>query len=285
MVGWQTAIWFLSSSVQSATALWPTTTSTLWECSLFVWAMSGSTIMSPTSSSRLHNTSTSNTEGLTASVSVTLLVLTLNIVIDVLHKDYTALQKHSNKIMWHLYISFQASVLFGLCRYICHGRHGPAVCEERWISCPQCHRAQRSSRQHQAEALGLSWGQRPHWQWVQHRPSCSGEHLFPSFCWVSHLFLLLETFSKNLNAEVHLCDVFQALLAMGSPETEYTAAIEAMRTSVRCNTYSNPMAMSQVLPALYLKSYLTIKDKQCLLEDGMWLLYRHLVANLYNVSV
>lgn len=58
---------------------------------------------------------------------------------------------------------------------------------------------------------------------------------------------------------------------MGSPETEYTAAMEAMRTSVRCNTYHNPMAMSQVLPALHLKSYLNIKNKQCLFEDGMWL--------------
>lgn len=67
--------------------------------------------------------------------------------------------------------------------------------------------------------------------------------------------------------------IVQALLAMGSPETEYTAALEAMRTSVRCNTYHNPMAMSQVLPALHLKSYLSLKNKQCLFEDGMWLSY------------
>ncbi|XP_011614010.1 transcobalamin-2 [Takifugu rubripes] len=59
----------------------------------------------------------------------------------------------------------------------------------------------------------------------------------------------------------------QALLAMGSPETEYTPALEAMRTSVRCNVYHNPMAMSQVLPALNQKSYLTVKHKQCLSED------------------
>lgn len=84
-------------------------------------------------------------------------------------------------------------------------------------------------------------------------------------------FILLLLVKKKLLAEVHLLGVFQALLAMGSPETEYAAAMEAMRTSVRCNTYHNPMAMSQVLPALNLNTYLTIKTKQCSFEDGMWL--------------
>lgn len=77
----------------------------------------------------------------------------------------------------------------------------------------------------------------------------------------------------DLHAEVHLCDILQALLAMGSPETEYTAALNAMRKSVRCNTYHNPMAMSQVLPALNQKTYLAIKNKQCSFEDGMSLSY------------
>lgn len=72
---------------------------------------------------------------------------------------------------------------------------------------------------------------------------------------------------------------------MRSPETEYTAALEAMRTSFRCNTYHNPMAMSQVLPALNKKSYLAVKHKQCLSEDGMWLLYLPLVVILGNVSL
>lgn len=72
---------------------------------------------------------------------------------------------------------------------------------------------------------------------------------------------------------------------MGSPETEYSAALEAMRTSFRCNTYHNPMAMSQVLPALNRKSYLAVKHKQCLSEDGMWLLYLPLVVILGNVSL
>ncbi|TNM89616.1 hypothetical protein fugu_003850 [Takifugu bimaculatus] len=77
----------------------------------------------------------------------------------------------------------------------------------------------------------------------------------------------------------------QALLAMGSPETEYTPALEAMRTSVRCNVYHNPMAMSQVLPALNKKSYLTVKHKQCLSEDGMWLSYTSLLWSLWAMSV
>lgn len=72
---------------------------------------------------------------------------------------------------------------------------------------------------------------------------------------------------------------------MRSPETEYTAALEAMRTSVRCNTYHNPMAMSQVLPALNKKSYLTIKHKQCLSEDGMWPSYISLLWSCWAMSV
>lgn len=99
-------------------------------------------------------------------------------------------------------------------------------------------------------------------------------------------FTLLETLlKKNLNAEVHLCGLFQALLAMGSPETEYTAAMEAMRASVRCETYHNPMAISQVLPALYLQSYLSIKNKQCLSEDGMWFSYIATLWPSYIMSV
>ncbi|KAM9811054.1 transcobalamin-2 [Neosynchiropus ocellatus] len=59
----------------------------------------------------------------------------------------------------------------------------------------------------------------------------------------------------------------QALLAMGHPVAEDSAAMEAMRTAVKSNRYHNPMAMSQVLPALQLKSYLSVKNKDCLNED------------------
>ncbi|XP_017269144.1 transcobalamin-2 [Kryptolebias marmoratus] len=59
----------------------------------------------------------------------------------------------------------------------------------------------------------------------------------------------------------------QALLAMGSDVADCAASMEAMRTAARNNVYHNPMAISQTLPALQKKSYLTIKSKQCLNED------------------
>ncbi|XP_040897746.1 transcobalamin-2 [Toxotes jaculatrix] len=59
----------------------------------------------------------------------------------------------------------------------------------------------------------------------------------------------------------------QALLAMGSQVAECAASMEAMRTDARSNTYHNPMAISQILPALQQKSYLTVKSKECLSED------------------
>lgn len=63
--------------------------------------------------------------------------------------------------------------------------------------------------------------------------------------------------------------MFKALIAMGSSVAECAASMEAMRTDARSNTYHNPMAISQVLPALHQKSYLTVKSKECLNEDGM----------------
>ncbi|XP_034026207.1 transcobalamin-2 [Thalassophryne amazonica] len=60
----------------------------------------------------------------------------------------------------------------------------------------------------------------------------------------------------------------QALLAMGSQVSDSDAAMEAMRTDARNNNYHNPMAISQTLPALQQKSYLDIKDKECLNEDN-----------------
>ncbi|XP_059192771.1 transcobalamin-2 [Centropristis striata] len=60
----------------------------------------------------------------------------------------------------------------------------------------------------------------------------------------------------------------QALLAMGSQVEECAASMEAMRTDARNNTYHNPMAISQILPALHQKSYLTVKSKQCQNEDN-----------------
>lgn len=68
---------------------------------------------------------------------------------------------------------------------------------------------------------------------------------------------------------MYLFVVFKALLAMGSPVADCAASMEAMRTDARSNTYHNPMAISQILPALNQKSYLTVKSKECLNEDGM----------------
>ncbi|KAM9744316.1 transcobalamin-2 [Menidia menidia] len=59
----------------------------------------------------------------------------------------------------------------------------------------------------------------------------------------------------------------QALVAMGSEVAECAASMEAMRTAARGNIYHNPMAISQTLPALHKKSYLSVKSKECLNED------------------
>ncbi|XP_022077967.1 transcobalamin-2 [Acanthochromis polyacanthus] len=60
----------------------------------------------------------------------------------------------------------------------------------------------------------------------------------------------------------------QALLAMGTEVAECSASMEAMRTAARNNIYHNPMAISQTLPALHQKSYLTVKSKECLNENN-----------------
>lgn len=59
----------------------------------------------------------------------------------------------------------------------------------------------------------------------------------------------------------------QALLAMGGEVSDCAAAMEAMRTAARNNIYNNAMAVSQTLPALQKKSYLSVKSKECLNED------------------
>lgn len=59
----------------------------------------------------------------------------------------------------------------------------------------------------------------------------------------------------------------QALLAMGHQVSECAASMEAMRTDTRNSLYHNPMALSQILPALQLRSYVTVRTKHCLSED------------------
>ncbi|XP_037115937.1 transcobalamin-2 [Syngnathus acus] len=62
--------------------------------------------------------------------------------------------------------------------------------------------------------------------------------------------------------------VVQAFLAMGVPVSECAASLEAIRRDARGNKYQNPMAISQLLPALQQKSYLTVQSKSCLNEDN-----------------
>lgn len=55
---------------------------------------------------------------------------------------------------------------------------------------------------------------------------------------------------------------------MGHQVSDCAASMVAMRTDARNNLYHNPMAVSQILPALHHKSYLALKNMQCLGEDG-----------------
>ncbi|TRY54453.1 hypothetical protein DNTS_023718 [Danionella cerebrum] len=61
--------------------------------------------------------------------------------------------------------------------------------------------------------------------------------------------------------------VVQALLAMGIEVEECAAAFEALWEDVKKGTYHNPIAASQVLPALQHQSYLELKSKECRRED------------------
>ncbi|CAJ1068244.1 transcobalamin-2 [Xyrichtys novacula] len=71
----------------------------------------------------------------------------------------------------------------------------------------------------------------------------------------------------HIGNEYSTGNAVQALLAMGTPVAECAASMEAMRTDARGSKYENPMASSQILPALHQTSYLTLKTKECLDED------------------
>ncbi|XP_076126019.1 transcobalamin-2 [Alosa pseudoharengus] len=87
----------------------------------------------------------------------------------------------------------------------------------------------------------------------------------------------LDTIKQRLlsseRADGHMGNEFstglavQALLAMGSDMQVCAASMEALREDVRKGTYGNPMAMSQTLPALQQRSYLSLKGKECRNED------------------
>ena len=55
---------------------------------------------------------------------------------------------------------------------------------------------------------------------------------------------------------------------MGSEVQACAASMEALRADVRKGTYHNAMAVSQTLPALQQRSYLSLKAMECRNEDG-----------------
>lgn len=77
--------------------------------------------------------------------------------------------------------------------------------------------------------------------------------------------------------------VSQALLAMGTQMEECASAMEALRADFKKGTYHNPMAVSQVLPALQQQSYLHLKSKECRNEDGMYI--RHATSMKQNYII
>lgn len=70
-----------------------------------------------------------------------------------------------------------------------------------------------------------------------------------------------------MSAYIYVFVLIKALLAMGS-QVDATS-MEAMKTDARSNTYHNPMALSQILPALQQKSYMMVRSKDCLQENGV----------------
>lgn len=67
--------------------------------------------------------------------------------------------------------------------------------------------------------------------------------------------------------------VLQALIAMGSQMEECGSAMEALRADLKKGTYHNPMAISQVLPALHQRTYLHLKSQECRNENGLYNLH------------
>lgn len=84
---------------------------------------------------------------------------------------------------------------------------------------------------------------------------------------IKHKLLASRRADGHIGNEFSTGLAVQALLAMGSPVAECAASMQAMRTDARRNIYHNPMAISQILPALQQKSYLILKTKQCFNED------------------
>lgn len=152
-------------------------------------------------------------------------------------------------------------------RHLCYGWRCPSVHQRLWFSRTQRSWIGNCTGHDQTEAFGLSQAWWSHWQRVQHRPCCSSENLCHNLVLVLVESAMADIYS--LNQPLLSLDLFKALLALGSPVEHCDASMNAIRTSARDGTYHNPMAISQILPALHQKSYLAVKNKNCQNEDGM----------------
>ncbi|KAG5281142.1 hypothetical protein AALO_G00067880 [Alosa alosa] len=101
----------------------------------------------------------------------------------------------------------------------------------------------------------------------------AGSHVMDATQLEKALDTIKQRLLNSKRADGHMGNEFstglavQALLAMGSDMQACAASMEALREDVRKGTYGNPMAMSQTLPALQQRSYLSLKGKECRNED------------------
>ncbi|KAL2091941.1 hypothetical protein ACEWY4_011739 [Coilia grayii] len=101
----------------------------------------------------------------------------------------------------------------------------------------------------------------------------AGAHVTDAAQLDNALATIKQKLQASQTADGHMGNEFstglavQALLAMGSEVQACAAPLEAMRADARKGTYHNPMGISQTLPALQLRSYLSLKGKECRDED------------------
>ncbi|XP_012685899.2 transcobalamin-2 [Clupea harengus] len=101
----------------------------------------------------------------------------------------------------------------------------------------------------------------------------AGSHVMDAAQLGKALVTIKQKLQSSQRADGHMGNEFstglavQALLAMGSEVQACAASMEALRADVRKGTYHNAMAVSQTLPALQQRSYLSLKAMECRNED------------------
>lgn len=222
------------------------------------------------------------------------------------HRFYKKSMGHKGQWDGHLHERFDADDVnpkylcgdgasWSLCRHAGHGWNGPAVCEGVPWAGRGCS-TWGGPEHNQGEAERLATSRRAHGQWVQYWAGSAGNGPVPGdlleikrkggdgaslaglgvsascplccsvLVYVVPLFMLFSI-QQNLLCLI-LCPS-QSLLAMGVQVPECSVSMEALRNSARNGVYHNPMAISQVLPALQQRSYLHVKTQGCSKEDGM----------------